>query len=99
MCGIQIAAKPGTSNHEGGRAIDTSNYNYWKSALEAHGWRWLGSGDVVHFDFLPAANLAKENLIAFQKLWNQHNSKKIAEDGIYGPATADALYHSPCGGW
>lgn len=26
QCGIQIAAKPGTSNHEGGRAIDTSSF-------------------------------------------------------------------------
>lgn len=25
-CGIPLAAKPGTSNHEGGRAIDTSKF-------------------------------------------------------------------------
>lgn len=39
MCGIQLAAKPGTSNHEGGAAIDTSYYQYWMSTLQANGWR------------------------------------------------------------
>jgi LAS superfamily LD-carboxypeptidase LdcB len=29
ICGIGLAAKPGTSNHEGGRAVDTSAYNEW----------------------------------------------------------------------
>eukprot|EP01130_Rhizamoeba_saxonica_P002069 TRINITY_DN11877_c0_g1_i1.p1 TRINITY_DN11877_c0_g1~~TRINITY_DN11877_c0_g1_i1.p1 ORF type:complete len:226 (-),score=26.54 TRINITY_DN11877_c0_g1_i1:51-692(-) len=99
-CGIPLAAKPGTSNHEGGRAIDTSYYNYWRSTLESHGWKWFGSRDVYHFDYHGATNLAAKNLVAFQKLWNQHNSHgKIAEDGIYGPATASALSRSPCGGW
>ena len=35
ICCITLAASPGSSNHEGGRAIDTSNYNYWLSNLSA----------------------------------------------------------------
>jgi len=99
QCGIPLAAKPGSSNHEGGRAIDTSNYNYWKPTLESFGWRWLGSSDVVHFDYTNAPNLASANLKAFQMLWNAHSSSKISEDGVYGPATAEALSKAPCGGW
>jgi len=100
MCGIQIAAVPGTSNHEGGRAIDTSDYTAWMSALQSHGWKWYGDADRVHFDYLAATDLAKQNLIAFQTIWNDHNpNNKIAVDGMYGPATANALHNSPCNGW
>lgn len=68
--------------------------------MEAQGFRWYGEHDVVHFDYLPAEDLAKQNLIAFQKLYNEHNpNRKIVEDGIYGPATAAAIASSPCNGW
>jgi hypothetical protein len=91
---------PGTSNHEGGRAIDTSYYNYWAGYLANYGWKHsYPSNDPVHFDYLAAADLARENLRAFQRLYNRHNGNKLVEDGIYGPATANALYNSPCGGW
>lgn len=100
QCSIQLAAKPGTSNHEGGLAIDTSHYDYWKSTLQSHGWKWLGSKDIVHFDYVNGgSDLKKQNLKAFQRLWNRHNSKKIAEDGIYGSDTANAFYNAPCNGW
>eukprot|EP01091_Cochliopodium_minus_P011555 TRINITY_DN3307_c0_g1_i1.p1 TRINITY_DN3307_c0_g1~~TRINITY_DN3307_c0_g1_i1.p1 ORF type:complete len:212 (+),score=53.00 TRINITY_DN3307_c0_g1_i1:1-636(+) len=101
ICSITLAAKPGTSNHEGGRAIDTSNYNYWLSSLQAQGWvHSYPTSDPVHFDYPKVTDLAKQNLIAFQRLWNSHNpTKKISEDGIYGPATADAFYNTPCTGW
>lgn len=46
-----------------------------------------------------SSDLAQQNLIAFQKLWNAHNSDQLAEDGIYGTNTANALYYSPCDGW
>jgi hypothetical protein len=99
-CGITLAASPGSSNHEGGRAIDTSNYNYWSSILGAHGWvHSYPSSDPVHFDYSGCSNIASQNLLAFQRLYNRHNSDKISEDGLYGPQTANALYHSPCGGW
>lgn len=82
-----------------GRAIDTSYYDYWRPTLEKFGWRWYGNNDRVHFDYLAAQDLARENLRAFQHLHNQHSSNKIDEDGIYGPATAKAFYDAPCGGW
>ena len=101
ICGISLAAAPGTSNHEGGRAIDTSNYNYWLNTLTNYGWAHnYPSSDPVHFDYNGASDIAQQGLIAFQKLWNQHNpNSQLVEDGIYGPATADALYHTPCNGW
>lgn len=100
QCGITAAAKPGTSNHEGGRAIDTSYYNYWKSTLANYGWSWLGSSDVVHFDYTAAADPRAANLKAFQLLWNQYNpSDVISADGVYGPITAARLAEAPCGGW
>jgi N-acetylmuramoyl-L-alanine amidase len=100
ICGISIAAKPGTSNHEGGRAIDTSNWSYWLNTLKSYGWSHDVPGDDVHFDYTKAADIAKQNLIAFQRLHNKRNpNNKIAEDGIYGPATANALYNAPCNGW
>jgi hypothetical protein len=101
ICGIGLAATPGTSNHEGGRAVDTSYYSYWLSTLEAYGWvHSYPDSDPVHFDYMASSDIAKENLMAFQKLWNENNpSKTIAEDGVYGPDTANALYNTPCDGW
>jgi hypothetical protein len=99
-CGITLAASPGSSNHEGGRAIDTSNYNYWSGTLSNYGWvHSYPSSDPVHFDYTGCANIASQNLQAFQRLYNRHNSNKISEDGVYGPQTANALYNSPCNGW
>jgi len=100
-CGIGLAAVPGTSNHEGGRAIDTSYYSYWLTTLQAYGWSHsYPTSDPVHFDYTAATDLAKQNLVAFQKLWNLNNpTATIATDGVYGPATANALYNSPCGGF
>ena len=102
ICDINLVATPGTSNHEGGRAIDTSNYNYWLSTLATYKWAHsYPDSDPVHFDFTGSSDLAKQNLLAFQKLWNLNNpsAAAIAEDGIYGPATASALYNAPCGGF
>ena len=60
----------------------------------------MPDSDPVHFDHLADKDIRSENLKAFQRLWNNNNpSSKISEDGIYGPATQDALYHAPCNGW
>lgn len=47
------AAKPGTSYHNIGLAIDISGYSdkVVRGRLGAHGWNWLGSRDPVHFSF------------------------------------------------
>lgn len=101
ICSIGLAAVPGTSNHEGGRAIDTSNYSYWLNTLTSKGWTHsYPSSDPVHFDYTSVSDIAAKNLLAFQKLYNEHNpSNKISEDGIYGPNTEKALYNAPCDGW
>lgn len=61
----------------------------------------MPTSDKVHFEHgTGAATYARKNLEAFQRVWNRHNpNAKIAEDGIYGPATANAFNKSPCGGW
>lgn len=100
QCGIQVAAVPGSSNHQSGRAIDTPYYSTWKSALSAQGWTWLGSSDLVHFDHLGSPNIASKSVLAFQKLWNKnHATGKLSEDGQWGPATESAMGQSPTTGF
>jgi hypothetical protein len=101
-CGITLAASPGTSPHESGLAIDTSDYSAWQSALEAHGWNWHGAGDLVHFDYTGGGtvSLAGQSVLAFQTLWNvNHPGDRIAEDGAYGPQTESRLRMSPTEGF
>lgn len=95
-------AKPGTSNHEGGIAIDVPDYASWQTPLTNSGWIYpLPTTDKVHFEFGTGASAyAKQNLIAFQRLWNRNNPNAlISDDGVYGPATANAFNKSPCNGW
>jgi N-acetylmuramoyl-L-alanine amidase len=101
-CGIGLAAVPGTSNHEGGRAIDTSDYTYWEPYLADYGWKHsYPDTDPVHFDYTADEDLARYNLEAFQRLWNKNNNEydQLVVDGIYGDATAEALSKAPCDGW
>ena len=101
-CGIQIAAAPGNSNHETGIAFDTPDYSSWMGALQNHGWRWYGSADVVHFDYVGGGSqdLRPESVLAFQRLWNANNpNDKIAEDSSYGPATEARVASSPATGF
>lgn len=45
-------ATPGTSNHEGGIAIDVPDYSAWRSLLTNNGWNYpLPDTDKVHFEF------------------------------------------------
>jgi hypothetical protein len=101
-CGIQIAASPGSSNHETGIALDVDNYDVWRTALEAQGWDWYGSGDRVHYDYRGpgAVDLRATSVQAFQRLWNLNNpNDKIAEDGDYGPMTAARMAKTPTTGF
>ena len=66
ICGIGLAAKPGTSNHEGGRAIDTSSYNYWLTTLNSYGWSHpYPTSDAVHFEYTSVSDNPAANLMAF----------------------------------
>lgn len=98
-CGIQVAASPGSSNHQSGRAIDTPNWSYWNSALSNAGWTWLGSSDTVHFDHFASPNNASKSVLAFQRLWNKNNANKLVEDGAWGPASNSAMASSPTSGF
>jgi D-alanyl-D-alanine dipeptidase len=100
QCDIQVAATPGTSNHQSGRAIDVPSYSYWKPYLSGEGWKWFGTSDLVHFDYLSAPDFSSESVRAFQRLWNKNNpGDKIAEDGSWGPATETRMVRSPAGGF
>ena len=101
-CGIGLAASPGTSNHEGGIAVDINDNAGWRAAMLGKGFRWLGASDPVHHDFTGAgsADLRGVSVKAFQRLWNRNNpTDKIAEDGAYGSSTAERLARSPSGGF
>jgi hypothetical protein len=98
-CGISVAARPGNSNHESGRAIDVSNYSSVRAKLEAVGWDQL-AGDPVHFDHADSPDLRGSDIKAFQRLWNRnHPGDRIAEDGKYGPQTEARLKQSPAAGF
>lgn len=101
-CGIGLAAKPGNSNHETGLAFDTSEASAWKSALTSRGFKWFGSADPVHFDYVGAGAKSYKgvDVKAFQRLWNRNNPKDtIAEDGAYGPNTESRLRKAPAQGF
>jgi len=101
-CGISIAASPGKSNHESGLAIDINSHATWKTALQARGFHWYGSGDKPHFDYAGTGKkqLKGMDVKAFQILWNRNNAEDIIdEDGAYGPATGARLAKSPANGF
>ena len=102
LCGIPAAAKPGRSNHESGLALDISDFNGWRSYLEAEGWKWFGRRDRFHFDFVGRGrrDIKGTGVLAFQTLWNKnHLNDQIDDDGIYGTETAKRLSISPTDGF
>jgi hypothetical protein len=101
-CGIGLAAKPGTSNHESGLAVDIADNAAWRTAMDNSGFRWLGASDPVHYDYLGAGavNIRGLSVKAFQRLWNRnHADDPIGEDGNYGADTEKRLAMAPVGGF
>ncbi|MFT3770217.1 MAG: M15 family metallopeptidase [Minicystis sp.] len=101
-CGIQLATRPGESNHETGLALDVSGHATWRAALEREGFRWLGAIDRVHFDFVGPGAVHHDGLDvrAFQRLWNRnHPGDTISETGRYDVPTELRLKKSPAGGF
>lgn len=101
-CGIGLAARPGTSNHESAVAIDIDDNAAWRTALQGKGFRWLGANDPVHYDFVGGGTVDLRGLsvLAFQRLWNRnHPEDEISEDGDYGPQTRARIQKSPAMGF
>lgn len=95
-----LAATPGNSNHETGRAVDLENWSAATAAMTAAGCvHSYPSSDPVHFD-CPGADHRADSILAFQMLWNVNNpGDVIAEDGAYGPMTEARLAKSPSTGF
>lgn len=85
-CNPNPVARPGTSNHESGLALDINEPLTWKPFLEAQGWRHFGSRDLPHYDFVAGGtDLRSLGIKAFQSLWNKHNSgDPLVVDGSLG---------------
>lgn len=101
-CGIQLAASPGKSNHESGLALDISHPEKFRSTLEAHGFKWLGAKDPVHFDYVGNGAVARNavDVMAFQQLWNRnHRDDPIRANGRYTAQTERRLVRSPVSGF
>lgn len=99
---VRLAARPGTSNHESGLAIDVPSYSAARTRLTNNGFRWLGSSDPVHFDYVGSGAVDIRPLMvkAFQRLWNRnHPSDRISEDGAWGPQTSARMDRSPAAGF
>jgi hypothetical protein len=102
ICGVQLATRPGESNHEIGSALDIAEAGTWRPALEAQQFRWLGASDRVHFDYKGDGGPPRTatDVLAFQKLWNRnHAEDPIQENGQYGPPTEQRLKKSPPNGF
>ncbi len=97
ICGVQLATRPGESNHEIGTALDIKEAASWRPALEAQDFKWLGASDRVHFDYKSASPArAATDVLAFQKLWNRnHKDDAINEGGRFDAATEQRLKKAP----
>jgi uncharacterized protein (TIGR03382 family) len=98
-----LAARPGGSRHQAGRAIDVESHVFWRSKLIAGGWSWpLGERDRPHFEWPSedVPDLKVESVRAFQRLWNRNNpGDEITEDGDFGPASEARLAVTPAEGF
>lgn len=98
--GCSVAAEPGRSNHETGRAIDVDNYASIGSILTSEGFTHpLPDSDPVHYE-APGDDLRNLSVMSFQRIWNvNHPEDRIAEDGVTGPMTLGRLERSPAEGF
>jgi hypothetical protein len=98
--GCPVAADPGSSNHETGKAIDVDEYGAAATRLQNAGFIYpLPSSDPVHFEG-PGADLRAQSVLAFQRLWNDNRpADRIDEDGVAGPMTLARLAQSPTEGF
>ncbi len=98
-----LAARPGSSRHQNGQAIDVEDSDRWREPLQAGGWDWpLGENDRPHFEWREndMPDLRRESVRAFQRLWNRnHPDDLLEEDGIFGPITESKIAVTPAEGF
>lgn len=97
-----VVARPGSSPHESGLALDIDDHQGWMDFLRAEGWSWQGPSDPVHFTFTGGGRDDIDTICvqAFQKLWNRnHPEDQVKADGQYGPETAKRIGMSPASGF
>ena len=92
----QPASPASSSNHvkSGGIAIDIQNWDRFNDICGEFGFKWWGSSDVVHFDFLGwnGGQAAFNQTVQDQQNWlRTARGEQIQADGRKGPITTDAF--------
>jgi len=75
---------------------------YTIDTIRRFGWKFLGSWDPVHFDYVHGDNtIIPESIKAFQQLWNINNpnARPLKVDGRYGWNTGRKLGSAPLAGF
>lgn len=101
LCGISLAAYPGTSNHEGGEAVDVEDWETLKPIFTRHQWKsqYDKTGtDPVHFE--RSCNKPNQTVMALQRYYNRYNlNNLLVPDGGYGEKTRAAALSIPITGY
>ncbi len=106
-CGIRVVARPGSSRHESGLALDVplETTDAFRRQLKRKGWTWFcdrtnrgrlrGCKDQPHYDF-KGDDLCDRNVLAFQRLWNHsYPEDPLALTGRYDDETAQRMDQAP----
>jgi Putative peptidoglycan binding domain len=95
-----LVAPVGRSDHGSGRGIDLINWGEsWWESLNDDWLQTYSPRDLVHWDFTNTPDSRSATVKVFQRLWNANNTRKVAEDGICGRGTLEALGDSPINGF
>lgn len=95
-----LVAAVGKSDHGSGKSIDLTNWHKLSINLADYGFtQSYGNRDAVHWDYRDVPDNRRETVIAFQKLWNRNNTRKLDEDGIVGSGVLLALKNTPVNGF
>lgn len=92
--GVNPKAKPGTSPHEAGRALDIKGMLERRDAgqivatFRKHGWIWLGEKDPPHFEVLGLTVGEPSHYKWIQKI-QQSFKQGYPKEGCRGPECAD----------
>lgn len=103
--GWTVAAKPGTSKHGVGGAIDfggkaatrgTPQHTWLVANAPRFGYKWTGVNfnEAWHFDFMgtPATTTTSSQIVKDRQNWlNASQNAKLTVDGINGSATRNAI--------